>query len=107
LQPRTQARTAARAEAAERENELSLTVRKMMKQYFKDLDGETPSGIYNMVVNCVEKPLLEVACSMPRATRRGPPSPRHQLQHPAQEAAEWHRIARPPRHYARESAPRP
>jgi Fis family transcriptional regulator len=60
LQPRTQARTAARAESAERENELSLTVRKMMKQYFKDLDGEKPSDIYNMVVNCVEKPLLEV-----------------------------------------------
>jgi Fis family transcriptional regulator len=60
LQPRAQARAAARAEAAERENELSSTVRKMMKQYFKDLDGEKPSGIYNMVVNCVEKPLLEV-----------------------------------------------
>jgi Fis family transcriptional regulator len=60
LQPRTHARAVARAETAERENELSLTVRKMMKQYFKDLDGEKPSGIYNMVVNCVEKPLLEV-----------------------------------------------
>jgi Fis family transcriptional regulator len=60
LQPRTHARAAARAEAADRENELSLTVRKMMKQYFNDLDGEKPSGIYNMVVNCVEKPLLEV-----------------------------------------------
>ena len=60
MQPRTHARPAARAEAVERENELSLTVRKMMKQYFKDLDGEKPSGIYNMVVNCVEKPLLEV-----------------------------------------------
>ncbi len=60
LQPRTHARTAARAEAAERENELSSTVRKMMKQYFKDLDGEKTCGIYNMVVNCVEKPLLEV-----------------------------------------------
>jgi len=60
LQPRTQVRSAARAEAVERENELSLTVRKMMKQYFKDLDGEKPSDIYNMVVNCVEKPLLEV-----------------------------------------------
>ncbi len=60
MQPRTHARAAARAEAAERENELSSTVRKMMKQYFKDLDGEKPSGIYNMVVNCVEKPLLEV-----------------------------------------------
>jgi Fis family transcriptional regulator len=60
LQPRTQTRAAARAEAAERENELSSTVRKMMKQYFKDLDGEKTCGIYNMVVNCVEKPLLEV-----------------------------------------------
>ena len=60
MQPRTHARPAARAEAVERENELSSTVRKMMKQYFKDLDGEKPSGIYNMVVNCVEKPLLEV-----------------------------------------------
>jgi len=60
LQPRTHARAAARAEAAERENELSSTVRKMMKQYFKDLDGEKTCGVYNMVVNCVEKPLLEV-----------------------------------------------
>ena len=60
MQPRKQARPAARAEAAERESELSLTVRRMMKQYFKDLDGEKPSGVYNMVVNCVEKPLLEV-----------------------------------------------
>ena len=60
MQPRSQSRAAARAEAAERDNELSLTVRKMMKQYFKDLDGEKPSDIYNMVVNCVEKPLLEV-----------------------------------------------
>jgi Fis family transcriptional regulator len=54
------ARSAARAESAERENELSLTVRKMMRQYFKDLDGEKPCDIYNMVVNCVERPLLEV-----------------------------------------------
>jgi Fis family transcriptional regulator, factor for inversion stimulation protein len=60
LQPRTHTRPVARAEAAERENDLSSTVRKMMKQYFKDLDGEKASGIYNMVVNCVEKPLLEV-----------------------------------------------
>ena len=60
LQPRTHSRAVARAEAVERENELSSTVRKMMKQYFKDLDGEKTCGIYNMVVNCVEKPLLEV-----------------------------------------------
>ena len=43
-----------------RENELSITVRKVMRQYFKDLDGEKPSGIYDMVVAAVEKPMLEV-----------------------------------------------
>ena len=43
-----------------RENELSSTVRKVMRQYFKDLDGEKCSGIYEMVVNAVEKPMLEV-----------------------------------------------
>jgi len=45
---------------ANRENELSLTVRKVMRQYFKDLDGEEASGIYDMVVLAVEKPMLEV-----------------------------------------------
>ena len=43
-----------------RDNELSSTVRKVMRQYFKDLDGEKASGIYNMVVSAVEKPMLEV-----------------------------------------------
>ena len=41
-------------------NELSSTVRKVMRQYFKDLDGEKCSGIYEMVVNAVEKPMLEI-----------------------------------------------
>lgn len=31
-----------------------------MEQYFRDLDGEAPSAIYDMVLACVEKPLLEV-----------------------------------------------
>ena len=43
-----------------RDNELSSTVRKVMRQYFKDLDGEKCTGIYNMVVAAVEKPMLEV-----------------------------------------------
>ena len=60
LQPRKHARSAARAEAVERESELSHIVRKTMRQYFKDLDGEKPSGIYDMVLSCVEKPMLEV-----------------------------------------------
>ena len=45
---------------ASRENELTSTVRKVMRQYFKDLDGEKASGIYDMVVLAVEKPMLEV-----------------------------------------------
>ena len=49
-----------RAEAAARETELASTVRKVMKQYFKDLDGEKCTGIYEMVVHAVEKPMLEV-----------------------------------------------
>jgi Fis family transcriptional regulator len=50
----------AKGEASVRENELSSTVRKVMRQYFKDLDGEKASGIYDMVVCAVEKPMLEV-----------------------------------------------
>lgn len=29
-----------------------------IRQYFKDLDGETPCAVYDMVLNQVEKPLL-------------------------------------------------
>ncbi len=50
----------ARAEAIARENELASTVRKVMKQYFKDLDGEKCTGLYEMVVTAVERPMLEV-----------------------------------------------
>lgn len=42
------------------ESELAACLRRELIQYFKDLDGEAPSGIYEMVLNCVEKPMLEV-----------------------------------------------
>jgi Fis family transcriptional regulator len=42
------------------ENEISICVRKALDGYFKDLDGEKPCAIYEMVVGCVEKPLLQV-----------------------------------------------
>jgi Fis family transcriptional regulator, factor for inversion stimulation protein len=43
------------------ENEMARYVRKALKEYFKDLDGEDPcSEMYDMVINCVEKPLLEM-----------------------------------------------
>lgn len=43
-----------------RDSELSACVRKMMRQYFKDLDGEGVTNIYDMVVANIERPLLEV-----------------------------------------------
>ncbi len=43
------------------ENEMAVFVRKTLKEYFKDLDGEEPcAGMYSMVMDCVEKPLLEI-----------------------------------------------
>jgi Fis family transcriptional regulator len=41
------------------DGDMARTVRKAIDVYFKDLDGEKASGVYDMVINCVEKPLLE------------------------------------------------
>ena len=41
------------------ENEMARVVRRAIEGYFKDLDGERARGVYDMVINCVEKPLLE------------------------------------------------
>jgi len=41
------------------ENEMARMVRKAIEGYFRDLDGEKPCAVYDMVINCVEKPLLE------------------------------------------------
>jgi Fis family transcriptional regulator len=42
------------------ENEIARHVREAMNEYFQNLDGERPSvGIYDMVIACVEKPLIE------------------------------------------------
>lgn len=47
-------------ECMKEENEIARYVRKAVNEYFKDLDGEEPScAMFNMVMNCVEKPLIE------------------------------------------------
>lgn len=38
-------------------------VRESLQSYFRDLEGEAPDGVYDMVVRLVEKPLLEVVMS--------------------------------------------
>jgi Fis family transcriptional regulator len=42
------------------ENEIARCVRRTLDVYFRDLDGERPAAIYDMVISCVEKPLIEV-----------------------------------------------
>jgi len=42
------------------ESELAACVRRVLNEYFKDLDGEMPTGIYDMVLNCVERPVLNL-----------------------------------------------
>ena len=45
------------------ENEMARFVRKAIDGYFKDLDGEKARGVYDMVINSVEKPLLDATLS--------------------------------------------
>ena len=40
--------------------QLGHQVSKSMRKYFKELDGENPTDIYNMVLKEVELPLLEI-----------------------------------------------
>ncbi len=42
------------------ENEIAECVRKAVDSYFNDLDGEKPCPVYNMVMQSVEKPLIEL-----------------------------------------------
>lgn len=49
------------SDCAVSENDMARYVRKALKEYFNDLDGEDPCcGVYDMVMDCVEKPLLEM-----------------------------------------------
>ena len=41
-------------------SEISDCVRRTLNRYFRDLDGEKPCAVYEMVLRNVEKPLLEV-----------------------------------------------
>ena len=41
-------------------NDIGDCIRRNLNRYFRDLDGETPHAIYEMVLASVEKPMLEV-----------------------------------------------
>jgi Fis family transcriptional regulator, factor for inversion stimulation protein len=38
---------------------LSQSIKQSLDDYFTHLDGEQPHAIYDMVLGCVEKPMLE------------------------------------------------
>lgn len=42
-----------------RHNELADAVKRSLERYFKDMDGERPTSIYDMVLTNVEKPMIE------------------------------------------------
>ncbi len=42
------------------ECELSTCVRRVLLEYLKDLDGEAPTAIYELVLNAVERPVLDL-----------------------------------------------
>jgi Fis family transcriptional regulator len=42
-----------------RRNELAEAVRRSLERYFRDMDGERPTGIYDMVLRNVEKSMIE------------------------------------------------
>ncbi len=39
--------------------DLGLAVERALNEYFKDLDGQPPHAVYDMVLGCIEKPMLE------------------------------------------------
>ena len=45
---------------AMKENEIASCIRKAIYGYLDDLDGEKPGHLYSMVINSVEKPLIEI-----------------------------------------------
>ncbi len=42
-----------------RRNELADAVRRSLERYFRDMDGEQPTAIYDMVLKNIEKPMIE------------------------------------------------
>lgn len=54
---------------------IEQSVRESLQMYFRDLDGEIPDRVYEMVVRMVERPMLEVVMN--------------QADHNQSRAAEW------------------
>ncbi len=42
------------------QQDISACVQGALEQYFRDLDGEKPCAIYEMVLKSIERPMLEI-----------------------------------------------
>ncbi|MDR2876307.1 MAG: Fis family transcriptional regulator [Methylobacillus sp.] len=51
------------------ENDISKCVRGALAAYFRDLDGEPPHAVYDMLLGCVEKPMLEYVMDVARGNQ--------------------------------------
>lgn len=48
---------------------LGASVRKSLKDYFDQLDGQTPANLYSMVLAEVEKPLIEMVLGLTKGNQ--------------------------------------
>lgn len=46
--------------SAQNTSALAQAVSISLEKYFTELNGETASGVYDMVLSCVERPMLQV-----------------------------------------------
>jgi len=52
-----------------RPNELADCVKRSLERYFKDMDGEKPTSIHDMVLRNVEKPMIELVLSQAKGNQ--------------------------------------
>ena len=49
--------------------ELHDAVKRSLERYFKDMDGEKPTSIHDMVLRNVEKPMIELVLSQAKGNQ--------------------------------------
>ena len=68
-------------------NEICRSVERSLDEYFKRLDGETPTGVYDMVIGHVERALLvSIMDTRERQPDAGGRHARHEPQYAARQA---------------------
>ncbi|GBL31735.1 putative Fis-like DNA-binding protein [Methylophilaceae bacterium] len=53
----------------EKKTDIPDCVNESLDQYFKDLDGEHPTNVYDMVIGMVEKPLISYIMGISKAIK--------------------------------------